>query len=143
MSFLKRLKDKFQPKTDQPQTEEQESLESQSEALDDGLISIEEFEEWEQEQARTKGEIPTHQEWEKVRSAWAQQSASLGSGVEELGLPLQQYWSACQQGYRCHLEKNATQMAAISWRLTPVYCDEHCSGKFFGGGGRECPPPPL
>ena len=54
-----------------------------------------------------------------MRSAWAQQSASLGSGVEELGLPLQQYWSA------------------------PVYCDEHCSGKFFGGGGRECPPPPL
>lgn len=67
MSFLKRLKDKFQPKTDQPQTEEQESLESQSEALDDGLISIEEFEEWEQEQIGYKfkgrsrkepGEVP-------------------------------------------------------------------------------------
>ena len=27
---------------------------------------------------------------------------------------------ACPQRYRCHLEKNATQMPAISWRLT---CD--------------------
>ena len=26
--------------------------------------------------------------------------------------------AACQQRHRCHLEKNATQMAAISWRLT-------------------------
>lgn len=68
MSFLKRLKDKFQPKTDQPQTEEQESLESQSEALDDGLISIEEFEEWEQEQIGYKFKAGLEKSREKFQN---------------------------------------------------------------------------
>jgi fused signal recognition particle receptor len=68
VSFLKRLKDKFQPKTDQPQTEEQESLESQSEALDDGLISIEEFEEWEQEQIGYKFKAGLEKSREKFQN---------------------------------------------------------------------------
>lgn len=49
MSFLKRLKDKFQPGKDK-KTDGDQSIEEQSAALDDGLISIEEFEDWEQEQ---------------------------------------------------------------------------------------------
>ncbi|WP_031548552.1 signal recognition particle-docking protein FtsY [Salinicoccus luteus] len=68
MSFLKRLKDKFQPKTDQPHPEEQESLESQSEALDDGLISIEEFEEWEQEQIGYKFKAGLEKSREKFQN---------------------------------------------------------------------------
>ncbi|WP_342389074.1 signal recognition particle-docking protein FtsY [Salinicoccus bachuensis] len=68
MSFLKRLKDKFQPKTDQPQSEEQESLASQSEALDDGLISIEEFEEWEQEQIGYKFKAGLEKSREKFQN---------------------------------------------------------------------------
>jgi fused signal recognition particle receptor len=68
VSFLKRLKDKFQPKTDQPQTEQQESLESQSEALDDGLISIEEFEEWEQEQIGYKFKAGLEKSREKFQN---------------------------------------------------------------------------
>lgn len=48
MSFLKRLKQRFS----QSKSEEElsQSVESQQEKLDDGLLSIEEFEEWEQEQ---------------------------------------------------------------------------------------------
>ena len=38
---------------------------------------------------------------------------------EKIGtLPTNIPKTPCQQRYRCHLEKNATQTAAISWRLT-------------------------
>lgn len=48
MSFLKKLKQKFNPnKRDEESTL---TIEEQQEKVDDGLISIEEFEEWEQEQ---------------------------------------------------------------------------------------------
>ena len=36
---------------------------------------------------------------------------------------------ACQQRYRWHLEKNATQMPAISWRLTILKSDDRAGGR--------------
>lgn len=68
MSFLKRLKDKFQPKSDQTEVQEQETLKSQSEALDDGLISIEAFEEWEQEQIGYKFKAGLEKSREKFQN---------------------------------------------------------------------------
>ena len=52
MSFLKRLKQRFS----QSKSEEElnQSVESQQDKVDDGLLSIEEFEEWEQEQISYK-----------------------------------------------------------------------------------------
>ncbi|MFB9861377.1 signal recognition particle-docking protein FtsY [Salinicoccus siamensis] len=68
MSLFKRLKDKFQPKSNEVKDLSDESLESQTEALDDGLISIDEFEEWEQEQIGYKFKVGLEKSREKFQS---------------------------------------------------------------------------
>ena len=40
----------------------------------------------------------------------------------------------CQQRYRCRLEKNATQMAAISWRLTHAFVHPTLRAEIVGTG---------
>ena len=44
---------------------------------------------------------------------------------------------ACQQRYRWHLEKNATQMAAISWQLTPSRSPSHATSQPFSRTCRQ------
>lgn len=66
MSFLKRLKDRFQANKEKETAEK--SVEEQNEKLDDGLISIEEFEEWEQEQIGYKFKAGLEKSREKFQN---------------------------------------------------------------------------
>lgn len=68
MSFLKRLKDRFQPNKTNRQSMAEQTVEEQTEALDDGLISIEEFEDWEQEQIGYKFKAGLEKSREKFQS---------------------------------------------------------------------------
>lgn len=66
MSFLKRLKDRFQPGKEKEAGGQ--TIEDQNEKLDDGLISIEEFEDWEQEQIGYKFKAGLEKSREKFQN---------------------------------------------------------------------------
>ena len=68
MSFLKRLKDRFQPNKEDKQERAEQTVAEQAEALDDGLISIDEFEEWEQERIGYKFKAGLEKSREKFQS---------------------------------------------------------------------------
>ncbi|WP_462420485.1 signal recognition particle-docking protein FtsY [Salinicoccus sp. Marseille-QA3877] len=65
MGIFDRFKKKFRP---EKQTEDLPSAERQNEKLDDGLISIDEFEEWEQEQLAYKFKAGLEKSREKFQS---------------------------------------------------------------------------
>ena len=54
--------------------------------------------------------------WLRSQPAWSPSPSPPSAAASAMALQS----STCQQRYRWHLEKNATQMPAISWRLTAL-----------------------